>query len=293
MISSGKRIKLVMLISAHKNGEQLRRLILALQHPQIKVYVHLDRKSTIDPRVIPSEACRVKNNVEVTWGAYSQVNATLNSLMEIVENEPDTDYVSLISGQDYPVRSPEQLLDFLAQHDGTEFIAHVPLDHSGWKKAMVRFERYYFHSYESKVITAAGEYFAGLMDLLKWKRRFYRGLHPFGGSAWWTLSGDCIRYVLDYTMRQKGFQRFMKMTSHPDEMFFHTVVMNSPFARLAANELLHYLEWIKGNQNPNILTRADYKRIIASGKFFARKFDPGVDPCILDMLDQYRKASVS
>jgi hypothetical protein len=51
------------------------------------------------------------------------------------------------------------------------------------------------------------------------------------------------------------------------------------------NDNLLYIDWSAGTPNPKLLTMDDKDKMVQSGKFFARKFDPKVDEKILDYLD--------
>lgn len=285
-------LKLVVLIVAHKNIGQLLRLINAISHPQVIIYVHIDKKSDLDGSVFPDHVRIVKNSVEVTWKLFSQVRAILNSVTEVVRNEVNFDYLTLISGQDYPIRSMGTILGSLSEQAGAEFIHHVPLDQTGWNQARIRFERFYFQSYPGALTRLGGRLVTYACDKVRWKRRFYKGLRPWGGSAWWTLSRPCILYILNLMAKDKGLVNYMMKTIHADEIIFQTIVMNSPFAENAVSENYRYMEWVRGNPNPNILTRSDFLKIVESPQHFARKFDPEIDEEILDMLDDYRNRSL-
>jgi hypothetical protein len=233
----------------------------------------------------------VKNSVEVTWRLFSQVQAIINSLNEILCNEPTFDYLTIISGQDYPIASIDTILETLSRQAGKEFIHHVPLDQTGWNKARIRFERYYFQSYPNPLIRLAGSLVTYILDKIRWKRRFYKGMRPWGGSAWWTLTRPCIKYIIGFLEKDKAMVNYMKKTIHPDEIVFQTIIMNSSFAQQAVNEDFRYIEWLKGNPNPNILRKTDFDKIVSSRHHFARKFDTEVDEVVLDMLDDHRNRS--
>ena len=64
-----------------------------------------------------------------------------------------------------------------------------------------------------------------------------------------------------------------------------TALLNSPLRDQVANETLHYIEW-PGGSHPRTFTTADFDRIAASGKLFARKFDVARDAEILDRIDR-------
>jgi hypothetical protein len=267
-------------------------LISAISHPQVIIYIHIDKKSDLAGSAFPDHVRIVKNSVEVTWKLFSQVKAILNSLAEIVHNETKFDYLTLISGQDYPIVSMETILGSLAEQAGTEFIHHVPLDQTGWNQARIRFERFYFQSYPGPLIRLGGRLVTYICDKVRYKRRFYKGLRPWGGSAWWTLSRPCILYILNFLEKNKSLTGYMMKTIHADEIIFQTIIMNSPFAENAVSKNLRYMEWVKGNPNPNILTRSDFLKIVASPDHFARKFDSEIDEEIMDMLENQRNRSL-
>jgi len=280
-------MKLVILIAAHENPSQLGRLIEALQHPNINIYVHIDKKSSIDLNRIPGRFRFIKNRTEVIWSSFRQVELVWNSLLEIFQQDADLDYLSYISGQDYPLHSAKSLLWEIEKMKGQEMIGTVPLSSTGWKKAMVRYERYYFGCY-CKPIRSAGRLLTFTCDFLRLKRRFPSGLTPYAGSAWWTLSGGCLQFVLHYLETHKRFVRFMKKTLYPDEMIFQTIIMNSPYKDHVTNTNFRYIEWpeIKDNSHPRFLNMNDFEKIRNSGMHFARKFDTRLDHEILDMIDE-------
>ncbi len=282
-------MKLVVLIAAHKNENQLNRLILALTHPDIRIYIHLDKKSRIDAANLYPEARILSKSINVTWGTFSQVESTVNSLKEIIENEPDFDYLALISGQDYPIITPDTMLTFLSENRGKELIDYDTLDHNGWYKARIRFERFYFVSYNNLFIRFTGRILTFFCDKIRWKRTFYRGMLPYGGPSWWTLSNDCIQYILKFSDTHKGFNRFMKKTIHADEIFFQTIVMNSIFKDRTLHNNFRFVKWIKtkGTANPSVLVKTDFQEIVNSQKHFARKFDIETDAHILDLIDEH------
>jgi len=270
----------------------LQRLIQSITHPQVTIYLHLDKKSTIDPAIFSPDVKVVKNRVNVTWSSYSQVQATLNSLSEILKAGSAFDYVALISGQDYPITPVDQILSDLERNKGKEFMHYVPMDDSGWKSARIRFERFHFIGQQNLLQRLAVKTVNILLDRLKWKRKFYGKLAPFGGSSWWTLSRPCIEYILDYLHQHPSLVRFMKLTIFADEMIFQSIIMDSEFATRTVNNNFRHIEWSKGNPNPNILISKDFDKIINSGCHFARKFDTEVDEKILDRIDMHIKSVV-
>lgn len=75
--------KQAILIQCHKNSEQVNMLLDALQHPNLDIYIHVDKKSHIGPQLKTSSQIYNlpdKYRVDVQWATISQVQATLNLL---------------------------------------------------------------------------------------------------------------------------------------------------------------------------------------------------------------------
>lgn len=113
-------MKLAFLIQCHKNAEQINQLIQALSHPDIDLYIHVDRKSRIIQQInifksnviiLPDE-----ERVDVRWGTFSQVEATLNLLKHSYKKKYD--YYWLISGQDFPLISAKSIITKLSSTMG-------------------------------------------------------------------------------------------------------------------------------------------------------------------------------
>jgi hypothetical protein len=68
-------------------------------------------------------------------------------------------------------------------------------------------------------------------------------------------------------------------------MFFHTILGSSHFSMQSGDRHLHYIKW-GGGPNPSVLNESDLSAMKASGRFFARKFDGGSHPDLLDRVDR-------
>ena len=92
-----------------------------------------------------------------------------------------------------------------------------------------------------------------------------------------------VSYALNFLDKNPSVKSFFKRTFAPNEMIWHTILMNSPLKDRIVNDNLRYVDFIRSH--PRILTKEDYAMLRDSGKLFARKFDPDVDGEILDMID--------
>lgn len=109
------------------------------------------------------------------------------------------------------------------------------------------------------------------------------GFSYYFGSQWWCLNDKTVRWIYDYLHRQP---KYIKLFSHslcPDECFFQTLVMNSPYVD-SVKPYLHYIKWEKGKSSPKTLTVSDYEDLKQTKKYIARKFDIDIDRQILERL---------
>src|SRR5580704_13198639 len=106
-------MKIAHLIIAYKDPELTERLIRALTiHSDADCWLHVDIKTDIRLYEHLKKLPRVrliKKRVAVHWAGFSCVKAMLNSLEEIIQSEIEYDFVNLMSGQDYPIKSPAQI----------------------------------------------------------------------------------------------------------------------------------------------------------------------------------------
>jgi hypothetical protein len=70
----------------------------------------------------------------------------------------------------------------------------------------------------------------------------------------------------------------------PDEIFFHTIILNSPFATNVVNDDLRCID-ISERRGPRIWRKSDLEILAQSRGLIARKFDTVVDSEILDLID--------
>jgi len=277
-------MKIAHLILAHAAPAQLSKLIGALEDERTWFFVHLDRKADINAFSFLQNRARVKlvpDRVAVGWGAYSIVEATLRGFRAIVDSGIDFGYINLLSGADYPLQSPSEILDFFARNKGKNFMEFYSV-HNEWTEAIPRLTEYHLTNYN----------FPGKYLVQKWmnrllpKRTMPAGLEPVGRSQWMSLTLDAVRYILAYLDRNPGVAKFFKLTWAPDEIIFQTILYNSPLRSTLVNDNLRYIDWSKGEASPKVLTEEDLDRMWASGKLFARKFDLARFPAVIGELDR-------
>jgi len=278
-------MKIAVLIAAHKDPLQVEKLIQLLDNDHIDIYIHLDRKSNFNSFKYLAAKKRVsfiKNSVRTYRGEYSLIQATINSLEEIVK-KGNYEYINFISGQDLPIQSAQYIFNFLLENVGCEFInTHLynPSD-PWWKLNESRILKYNLDNWR-----IPGKYkLQKIINTLLPKRKIPKGYILSGNSQWFCITKSCAEYVLDFIRSKPPLINYFKYVWGADEFFFSTIVYNSPFREQIRNNL-HYVKW--GNSeggHPKILGVNDFDNIFNSGKLFARKFDRNYDEEIINLIE--------
>jgi Core-2/I-Branching enzyme len=236
------------------------------------------------------------------WGNFGHVRATLKGLAWLFDNEVYFDYLFLLTGQDYPIKSNACIESFLAKAREREFISYYPFPNQSWggDGGMRRIELWHFRALEdwhfkifrrfahlplktqsnSRIKTVA----CWLINLAFPKRKLPGNMRPFGGPGYWCITRECAKYIYQFARDNPNFVRFCKYVDIPDEVFFHTIIMNSPFAQNVVNNDLRCID-ISAGKGPKIWTKQDFDALFQSSALIARKFDPTVDSEILDLID--------
>ena len=116
--------KQAILIQCHKNPEQVNMLLDALQHPDVDIYVHVDKKSDVGSQLKTSPQIHIlpdEFRVDVQWATFSQVQATLN-LLRYASYHGEYEHYWLCSGQDYPIKPIDEIVRFLHSKPDMNFI---------------------------------------------------------------------------------------------------------------------------------------------------------------------------
>jgi core-2/I-Branching enzyme len=273
--------RIAYIVSAYRLPRQLERLLRRLAAPGASFAVHVDRKTR---RPIYEEMVARTRDLDVVflprhishWGGFGHVRSTLKGIDHFVEAGAQFDYAVLLTGQDYPLRPAAEIASYLGSAGGRSFMSNWPLPHRPWgeRGGLERIEDWHVITYRR------------LKVRLPLRRRLPLGVSPYGGGAYWCLAADVVEYVHTFVHEHAEYVRFFEHVLIPDELFFQTIVMNSPLRDSIENDNLRYLDWSR-RPAPAVLGEGDLPALVSSPKLFARKFDEGVDATILDLLDAH------
>lgn len=277
-------MKTAYLILAHANPKQLERLVDRLASSGVDLYIHIDKKADFTHFEFLKQRPYlffIKDRVKVAWGAYSIVQATVNGLKQIESTGIAYDIVHLISGQDYPIKSNQEIEDFFAANKDKAFMHTLDVA-TEWQEAIPRVEYYHFTNFSFAGKFRLEKFFRKLLP----KRKMPGNLIAVGRSQWFSITMEHLSYILQYMEEHPEFVRFFNLTWAPDEIVFQTILFASPFKSQMVNDNMRYIDWSGGGASPKTLTMDDSNSMANSGKLFARKFNQDLDSGILDWIDQ-------
>jgi hypothetical protein len=253
------------------------------------------------------------------WGNRAQLDAVLDSLRAL-ETTP-FDWLIVISGQDYPVRPMPELEHLLAQTehqlfvrlDEDDAVVDPPTRRDEWTFLHDRYFRQYrwvpqrrwsrLSPQLQRALSGAAKVSVQTLSRSKWlrvqrrPRGFAPGLgvaareHPFTderpcrkGSDWFALSRPVFDDLMQEVRQSAGLLAYFRRTYIPSESFFHTLVLPK-WEHLNSGSNLQFVRFRPNRAHPDTLTDDDWDDLVASGEFFARKFDPE-DLELLDRIDR-------
>ena len=308
------------IILAHKNPAQLKRLVQKSTSEKVYFYIHIDKNSTISPFI--KELENFKNvffleehkRENCTWGDIGIVKATINAI-EKIRLDDRKGFITLLSGQDYPVQSKDLFVAFLEKNKDFNFVDYFNIPYNFWsnngldkinsykinlsnrREHFIQiysiFNREFYRLSHAKKIYALLRINKPLeiISIFK-KRKFPKNMLPYGGSQWWTITTDVAAKIYDFLNKNPKYLKYHKYSLIPDEIFFQSIILN-----LAAkddtikivNKSLTYANWIKrGCSLPVTFEATDIDELAdctLSDRFFARKFDIDIDVEVLNLID--------
>ena len=280
-------MSIAVMMLLHKNKDQVIRLIKHLS-TDFDVYVHIDKRSNII--VESTENVYVYKKFSTYWGSFNQIMATLFLFMEAYKKKYDR-YL-LISGQDLPIKSNKEIIDFF-EGNNKEFIksAKMPvqdLKGNGGLDRMTKYWPNWRHRGSNNIIlkilfkNIVLPFFNLVSNIIPRPidYDFYKG------TNWINVTHICVNKILDFLEKYPEFIKRFKWTNCADEIFFQTIIKQFNELEIV-NESLRYINWTDGPEYPKVFRKIDYENIFNSNQLFARKFDADIDNEIIEMI--YKK----
>lgn len=290
----------VYIVLSHRNPEQVLRLVRALSEGRAAGVLvrHDPRGEPIGPKELEAAGGEaIEDGIAFEWAGWPHVQVLLGCLREAVARH-DPDWALVLSGQDYPLRPLADIEAELGASllDGrlgavreVEARRPAPGDDEFFLRA---FYRHYARPRAMPDLPGAVRplIYARALPPLVGVRRLTPPPVPvvFSSADWLTLGRRAIATVLAAAGNGR-LMRYFRRVAVPSEALFASVLLNNESLTIERDHRRVADFAHEDAPHPEILTSADFDRLIASGADFARKFDAAVDSHVLDLLDEHRR----
>lgn len=293
-------MKIAYIVLCHKNANQINLMIENLLKNNSDVFLHIDLKSDIEEKINKREHLYIlpkSQSYSIDWGSNNMILATLNLLKFVRNTNNDYDYICLLSGQDFPIVNYKRINETFEQNKGYNFIDIIDKDTLEYKKYKKLYEIWYpkWITKNNVLIKIIKRIYMIVTGGFYHTFSIFKRKKPFDfefefGSQWWALTSKCAYNILDYCEKNKEYIEYFNHCIIPDESFFQTLFMSSPYVKLRKDNLT-FVNWGKNRRSPEILNENDYEKILKASekKCFARKFDESLDRNILMRINEMLK----
>lgn len=270
-------------IMAHKDAPQINKLIELLDHPQIDIYLHLDKKSKIvqekDIETPRHSGFKLVERHDVRWGDISLVETELELFKAVTESNCDYTRVHLISAQDMPVKSADYILKYFEQPENAQKEFMESSEYPGGK---VRLKYYWFYTKHMRV----GVVYKVIRHSLLWVQKMlhidrlkHLPLKYKMGSEWVSLTFTAIKYIVG---EYPKYQYVFKHGTCVDELYKQMLVGGGEF-NLSTKGNLRYAKF--QGSSPKLISEEQVPELVSNPDIlFARKFDWGQQNAITALL---------
>lgn len=274
--------KIAYFILVHRLPQQFKKLFEAIYDTDNIYLIHLDKKAGAETNnevrsfLAGYANVHILERSNVAWGGYSMVQAELNGMKHLLSINADWDFFINLSGQDFPLRTQDEIRTFLSKHRDSSFIK-IANQAEERPDTLNRIENYFTETNLS------------LSNALH-KRAYMKGVTAYIGGQWMILNRECCEFIC-YSDEVKRFEDYYANTLIPDESFFQTVLMNTSFSGMLINNDKRSIIWIPDGSiklRPKTFTLADLPFLLATDDLFARKFDSEHDISIINALQLKR-----
>lgn len=311
-------MKNAILVIAHKNKNQLLKLIKTLEDEELDIFIHLDKKwkltlKDIEELKYSSPYVNIINKrISGYLDTWNLCQITIELAKVAIQKNPNYNYFLLLSGQDYPIKSINEIKKYLKKEYPKPIIDCTPMTKNNWIYSGFKWIR--IHSYyrfveritKNKICRKALllpiyliQIFITIVMKSPYKRLKKINCEIYGGSAWWILPKEIIVNCIKEVENNSKIVKAFKLKNTPEETFFQTMAMKSKYRNLidinepdaVLQNCMTYAYFFDEEHaptgHPYVLKKNNFEMLKQRKELFARKFDIEVDKEILDLIDQY------
>lgn len=278
------------LLLVHKCSDELKHLIKELSSKKSHIFIHVDKKVDImkfNELFGREDITFVKNRISITWKGFSMVRAEME-LYKTALNYGTFKHFVLLSAECLNTQPISQIETFFEQQT-TNFISCKEfkkntsyLEYFKNNEFWLKISKYHFYDSLGYNWAPHNKFFrvwkyrifilfnVVIVNLFLRKKKIPKNIKYYFGSQWLVLNLESCKYVVEKFNEKYLFDVF-EYSDSPDEMYIHTIIMNSKFKENTIQENLHYIDWSSNREMPAILDERDYQSIKKSKNLFMRK----------------------
>ena len=294
-------------------------LIYTHQEPQIlarvcsrlgpyPVFVHVDLKADLSEfvdAIDPVDLHRVHFIADrgyVNWAGWSQMVAIRKLVSAALLTTELDDYIVILSGQDYPIKPVQELVQALNCFPRVQYLRAFIVDESDQHFRDQVDRRHYrdlpvlvkrrLTTNERKFRNALIRGMSSL-DFIRRRRTAPKAITVAHGGTHFLLTARCITEL--ESMVTPEIEKYFKRTFCPEEHFYQSLLVSSTFAKDmfggGPSEYLGPVQAYYANLHlidettQKIFTHDDFSEVQHSAKFFVRKVAAGRSAKFLDRVD--------
>ena len=308
-------MNVIYVVVAHQCPHQVSRLIRGLRSANSHFYLQVDCSEDDFPKwqsvIGQDERIHLKRVFEVKWGGVEFVKVVLDAAT-LAARDHKQGCVVLLSGQDYPIKPRVWIEDFLTRHRYVTFMECEPYPVKFWFDGGRSrwFDYTLFNSARRKDYLAVPPLLSGAfgfrehavpmvrkfgfwgairkLKAIMMPRRWPKDLRLAGGSAWWIMPLDNLRFICEKVRTNPRLLSRYSFSLLPDELFFHTCFQtfrnDLPHKELRSS--LTWVDWSVCDQgSPKDLDEGDLDGMRHLPHLFARKMHFDKSAKLMDAID--------
>lgn len=294
-------MKIAFLISAYTDPHQLGNMIKALESQNHWFFIHVDKKVEITPFRESvkdyKQVAFVTNRFRSNWGGYGQVRYQNELLRCAIESNITFDRIFLLTAQDYPLISNEQISTILRENPQKEYINGYCITNDASQKENVTVYHFFRDAPEWLHLRKIAY---DIMHVLPIRKKPYLVIESkkwliYKSSSYMCITWDLAKYIYEQINKNKQIERYFKHSYVPEELVIATIVFNSPYRNYTTNlstggypglNVLSPITFFHYDSKIQVFEEKDYDELLSSKRMFARKFSSTQSKKLMDLLAQ-------
>ena len=302
-------MKIAYIMLVHNNPFQVKRLVDSLKETG-DFYIHIDKKRDIRPFKQALEGIDAvhlsKKRFCIAWAGWSIVKGYMMLLQEALASDKNYDRFVMLTGQDYPLLSNDEIIKTFEYNRDVEYIMAYNIATSTvlTDKNKTGKRWYLDNPFHSRFLQRVYKSIMYHVFTKPFVRKDFRVplngklVDPYFGQMLSSFTRQGATLLVDTYLNDKEFNKRMKRAFAPDELYWQTIIFNSELRKNTIqhgeeHEITEHFGWAPLHYHhydidTSIFTEEDFDEIKDSGYMFIRKVVSGKSDRLMDKIDELR-----